>query len=254
MAFDKVGTFEKIGAHEKHLRDLYFTINDALIKSVEAGDVMRSATFKKPMAPGLIEGNKLAKEILDDKSILSPLLGGKGKDPEKLFTSALGGTKKVEALKRFLEPEDLQKVKAAYIESLIKRDTAGGFTFKGIANAMRSKKDVINALFEPEEIAEMGKIVRLGDRIGSPVTPGSAGDRLFGAELSRKPIQAAFEKVLEPIGEIQSSIGVQRARRLAQPSTPRRPIPGAATMRRSLGRGVTRDVFGLDQEEPQRTR
>jgi hypothetical protein len=176
IAFKSQNSLADIPPDIAKFRDLYGTINDGLI------DTVRQAAGG-PVADELLESNKMIHEFLGDKSLVSGVIGNKNMAPERVFQALVehGDTAKIEALKRILPPESFQRLKGSFLAAQIKRTADGGFTFKSLQNNLRSKKNVLGAILEPNEIDEIASLIRLGDRFGQPVlsTSGTGASGLF---------------------------------------------------------------------------
>lgn len=162
-AFKSKNQLELLPTDVQRLRKLYRTVSDALVDTVRK-DV--SPDF----ADELLENNKAISQFFSDKSLLSDI-GKKNLSPERLFEGLVvrGDTKKIEALKRVLPPEDIQKLKGAFLDALInsKRNIEGDVGFKTAFNQLRNKRQVIEALFEPEEVTPILEVLRFGNRLGN---------------------------------------------------------------------------------------
>lgn len=203
VAFETVGSIEKVKAQDRKFRELYFTLNDALMKTAD--------NISSEVGKQLRESNKIIKGIMDDKGVLTIPLGDKDKAGEIIFATALSDSRKAQAVKNILTPDELQNLKGDFLESLTKRDGSDNFTAKSFLAALNRKKHILPVLFEPDEIKMIHDIAKLGERMGAPIMPGSAGSLGFG--LKQKITSLITEKVIEPIGDIQRELGAIRARR-----------------------------------------
>jgi hypothetical protein len=215
VAFDNVGDIAKIPTDIQKLRDLYFGINDALIGTVGKTDRVRAGQFRapgttfEPIKEKLIESNKILHEMFQDESAVGRALGNAQKAPEAVFSEALlhGDTRKIQALRNLLTPEEFAKAKGAYINALIKKGKEG-FTYKAAKNTLAQNRSVVGELFSdrPDEIEGLKSIIDLGDRVGAPLLPGSAGQLEFGG------VSKLVHKLVEPVGDVTSEIGKARAK------------------------------------------
>lgn len=160
-------------------RDLYHTVNNALIETVELA-------AGKPVADDLRASNETITALFGEKSVLSRTLGNKNMADEKVFQNlvANGDSRKIEALKSILPEEAFKKLKGAFLESQIKGkgDFADNrFTFKSLQNNLGSRKHIMRALLDADEISEVGDLLRLGSRFGEPIlsTSGTGASSLF---------------------------------------------------------------------------
>lgn len=164
VAFKANNTLADIPPDVQKLRKLYNDVSDSLIDTVrsELGD---------DIANGLVANNKAMSEFFGDKSLLAPIIGSKNMSPEQVFNSLVknGDTSRLTALKKIMAPEDFNQLKGAFLENLIKRSPDGSFTFRGLHNGLRTKKNALSVLFEPDELNQITELIELGDRFGDPV-------------------------------------------------------------------------------------
>ena len=138
-------------------RKLYGDLNDALIGTVEE-------TMDAGAAKAIRDANAAFTKIYGDKGLLGRL-GEQAASGEDLFSSVIqqGSTKEIQALKEYLEPQQLQALKGAFLDDLIKLDPEGKFTFRSTFNRLRDKQDIADALFEPGELDNFLSLIKLGD-------------------------------------------------------------------------------------------
>lgn len=148
------------------LRGLYRDVSDALIDTVRL-DVPNGAK----VADKLIEANKVMTEFFGEKSVIAKILGNKEIGTEKVFDALIknGDTRKIEAIKSILSKEDFDVLKGSFVESIIKREADGFFSFRNLSNSLRAKRLTAEAILDPSELKEIADIVRLGDRFGLAV-------------------------------------------------------------------------------------
>jgi hypothetical protein len=160
-------------------RELYGEINEALIETVD--DI-----FPAGKAQALRDANAAMSKIYGDKGTLGRL-GEINAAGEDLFSDVIknGSTKEIQALKKYLAPEQLQAVKGAFLNDMIKLDPEGNFTFRATFNRLRDKQDIADALFEPGELDNYLDLLRLGDKFGNAVmsTSGTGASGAFGEFL-----------------------------------------------------------------------
>lgn len=218
VAFGDVGAIGKIPEYQQRMRDLYFTLNDALVNTVGKLDKVRAGQFRvpganfEPLKAQLIESNKTLHDMFQDEGAVGRALGDNQKAPEQIFNQALlyGDTRKVQALKNLLSPEQFQAAKGAYINALVKRGK-DAFTYKAAKNALAQNRSVVSELFAdaPQELKPVKDVIDLGDRVGAPLLPGSAGQLDFGGANT---LSKLVHKVIEPAGDITAEMGKVRAR------------------------------------------
>jgi hypothetical protein len=142
-------------------RKLYFTLRDGFIETTKK-------SLGEDIANDLIQSNQIITDFMTDKNVVASLIGNKNLAPETLFNSLVlkGDSNKIAALKRLMPPEKLQQLKGAFLESLITRNPNGTVSFGSLHGQLRSKRNVIEALFSPEEIREFAELVELGNSFG----------------------------------------------------------------------------------------
>lgn len=164
VAFKAKNSLADIPPDIAKFRDLYFTIDDALIDTA-------SKAAGEPVAQSMRETNRAISEFLGERSLLSKTIGRKDLSPEKLFNSLVvnGDVKRLQALKKILSPEDFKILKGAFIKSQIKKNADDVFTFKGLHNNLRGKKNALGELLDAQEIESLNELIQLGNRWGDPI-------------------------------------------------------------------------------------
>lgn len=154
----------------RKLRGLYDDVRSALVDTIRT-DVRDGESI----AGALQINNDIMHKFFGDKSQIANILGNKTLGAEEVFNSLIkrGSTADIAALKNVVSPEDWSKLKASLVNSLIKRDVEGGFTFRSLANNIRQKANVLEEALTPQELSELSDIVRLGDRFGPAVMSSS---------------------------------------------------------------------------------
>lgn len=169
-------------------RDLYH----AIIRSV--GDAVEQQLPQgAEVASALKQSNKNISDFLKEREIVEKVLGNSSLGSESVFKSLVmnGDTRKIEALKKVVSPDEMQTVKAAVFQELIDgaKNTDGWVGFAKIRNQLRDKRHAFKDLFTPEEAEEFAEVVRLGDRFGEfPLSTSGTGPSL---ELSGKGVGKA---------------------------------------------------------------
>lgn len=145
------------------LQDIYFKLSDSIINTVRK-DV------NPEFADELVRNNKTMSDFFSKRSVIKGSLES-GRADETLFRNLIGSgdSKKISALRGMLPPEDIQALKGAFLRSTIKPDINGVVSFKQVANALRTKKNIVESLFSPQEIQEITELVKLGDDFGPSV-------------------------------------------------------------------------------------
>lgn len=184
----------KIPSDTKKLRDLYFSIDEALINTVEKH-------VSPEMAAELKANNQAISRLFEQQNQVGYVLADKALAPEAAFKKLImnGDTDQLATLQKMLTPETMQKMKGAFIESLIKREPDGSFSLKTLFNAMRNKQTQMSMLFSPKEITEIGELLRLGERLGNPVmsTSGTGASNVFHHILDSLKSGVANDTMIE---------------------------------------------------------
>lgn len=159
----------------ENLQKLYFKTSESLLNTV-----------KKDVSPEfyteLANNNKVMSEFFGHRESIKQALQN-SKSPEQLYKSVIlsGDSKKIGSLKKILPPEDVQTLKGAFLNSIIKTTDDGSINFQQMSNALRSKKNQVAALFEPSEIQEIAELVKLGQDYGPSImsTSGTGASNAF---------------------------------------------------------------------------
>lgn len=161
-------------------KELYHTIKDGLIDTVKA-DV--SPEF----ADELVANNKSMTEFFRENEHLSVLADPKAPG-EKVFQDLVlsGSSQKIRALKKIVkDPAALAQMKASFLDYIKTPDAQGNFSFLRMQNALKNDDRVMRVakeLFEPGELENFEKLVKLGVDFGAPINPsGTARATAFGA-------------------------------------------------------------------------
>lgn len=186
------------------LRDLYFGINDALILTVRA-DV------NPAFAEELVKNNAAMSQFFKTKAKVADAIGSRSLSDEGVFRNLVlnGDSQKIAALKELLTPEQIGGLKAAFLNSLVKRNADGSFAFDTLFRALQNKKNQVSALFSPDEIGEITDLIKLGrdHGIGVMSTSGTGASNAF-----RNMLESIPRAVLD-----ESVVGRLKARARGQP-------------------------------------
>lgn len=193
VAFGAQNVLSDVPADVEKLRNLYGDISEALITTVRK-DV--SPEF----ADELVANNKAMSEYFGNRSLLSNAIGSKSLADEGVFRNLVlsGDTKKIEALKEILAPDQVNQLKGAFINSLIKRGPDGTFSFDVLYSALRAKKNIAEALFSPQELDDLGQLIRLGKDHGLSTmsSSGTGASNAFRDMMSTVPRALVDEELL----------------------------------------------------------
>lgn len=160
------------------MRELYFTIDQALIETVRKH-------VSPEFANDLIKNNKEMHKMFNERNQIGHILADKDIAPETAFKSLIvnGDSDQINALRKFITPEQMNRQKASFLNEMIKHGPDGGFSLKNLYNSMRTKKHQIENLFSdnPNQLLELTDILKLGDRFGNAVlsTSGTGASNVF---------------------------------------------------------------------------
>lgn len=200
-AFQSKNSLADVPPDIGRLRKLYGDLNEALHTTIK-DDVVGGPEIVKELKAN----NEAISLMYGDKSALANIMGNKNLAPEKLFTAITGDTRKIKALKTFLGPEEMNSLKASFLESLIKRGPEGEFSFKALHNSLRTKKPIIDELFNKTEISQINDFIKLADRMGESVLS------MSGTGASNAFLRF-FKETLGKAGEAAIAAPVERAAR-----------------------------------------
>ena len=204
--------------------------------------------------------NYIGKEAVDDlertNKLITDFFGNKskvarkieGKSPEKVFNSLIknGSQDEIEALKSLLTKEEIASLKGAFIKSVTGETPEGviDFGFKSLYGKLnnQNKKAIVKTLFEPEEIQELGGLLKLGYRMGNMVlsTSGTGASNVFSYIGKQMPVAVANRNILELVK------GIARGQR----QVPKLSLPSQAISRRAAQQSAGFSRMRM----PQRTR
>ncbi len=213
IAFKPIGAFEKLPTYQQKMRDLYFGINDALIGTVDK--------LRKPgeqfadqftnLKQELINSNETLHNLFKDENAIGRALGLPEKASEKIYNEALTDTRKIQALKNLLSPEEFSKLKASYLHNILEVGKRDNLAYKTAKNKLFDNKSVLGELFidNPQQLKDVNDVINLGDRLGANFLPGSAGQLDFGGANSFSKFLA--NNIQTPIRDVTSEIGKVRA-------------------------------------------
>lgn len=211
IAFKSENILADVPPDIRKFRDLYFTIDEALIDTVE-----KSAG--RPVADSLRLSNEKITKFLGEKSAVAKAIGNKNIAPEKVFRLLIenGDTRKINALKEILPPETFKQLKGAFLASQIKKNADEIFSFKTYHNSLRNKRNVVGALLDPNEIDSISELISLGSRMGNPIlsSSGTGASNVF-SDIG-KGIRSGLESDLV-IGKMKQSARSRSAKALPKP-------------------------------------
>lgn len=186
LAFKSKNYLDQTPKDIKKLRDLYFKLSDGVLNTVEY-------KLGSEFADRLKENNRVFKDFFEDQSFLKQI-GKKNVSDEALFRDLIsnGDSKQINALKKILSKEKLQKLKGEYLGSLVSRNIDGEISFRKLSNALDRDRPVLK-LFDKSELKEITDIINLysamGERVISYSGTGSS-NRLW--DFISEPVKGIF--------------------------------------------------------------
>ena len=175
-AFQAKNSLAEVPSDIENLRKIYSSLRGEIVETVRKNLGDRAAK-------DLIKNNVAMNQFFGRQSLLAKIIGNKQTSPERVFKQIIqsGDTRKIDALKSIIKPEQFNALKASFLDSIIKRNIDGDVIFRSSFNSMRSKKGVISEIFNPNEVEKITDLLKLGDRIGEPVLSrsGTGASNLF---------------------------------------------------------------------------
>lgn len=174
----------------ENLRNLYFKINNALVETVRK-DV------NPKLADELVANNKAMTRFFVNRTEVMDAIGSKNLSDEGVFRNLIlnGDTKKIAALKELLGEDAMQRLKGAFLNSLLKKNPEDNFTFKTFHNAIARKKNVMGALFSKKEMDEIEDLIKLGYKhgLGTLSSSGTGASNAFLDIFKQVPVTVLGE-------------------------------------------------------------
>lgn len=169
-AFKKQNKFARTPPDIGKMRKLYGDLSEAIKQTIRQ-DVKDGPSIVKQLE---LDNAKISK-FFTDRAPLERLLGDPGKSPEAIFRGLVsaGDTNTIRSLKELLSPQDLQVVKAAAVNTLLRGED---FSFARLGNKLRDKAFLYRELLTPQEFAGLADVIRLGEAFGpAQLTAPAAG-------------------------------------------------------------------------------
>lgn len=172
-AFKKFKGDDPMGAiYRDKLKDLYFTMRESMNSTV-AGKV------SKKQATELANSNQIISDFLSDKGVVQKIMKS-DVAPEKIAKALIENpdTQKIKALQNILgmsgDPAAINQFKGFVADKLIKKNAEGSPLYRTSMNNISKKRDIVEAIFSPKEVTELGEVLKLGDRAGDFILNTSA--------------------------------------------------------------------------------
>ncbi len=154
-------------------RELYFTLRDVIYETLE-----RDVKDGDAIAGALKISNDKMSEFFSHRDSVGNVLNNHNLSASQKFERIAHNPKQLESLLAVLEPQDVAKIKGAYLETLVKRNEDGFIDFNDLYRKMdnRKNKEIVDILFTPDEQASIGEIAFLGRRSGPMILNNSGTD------------------------------------------------------------------------------
>ena len=164
-AYPKRGefTFAATKPDIQNMRDLYAAVQKSIVDTTRL-------ELGPNIANQLEANNKAMVNWFKDERLIESAL-----DPdaagEKVFKDLIfnGDSRQIQILKKRLPQEDINRLKGAFLQSLLKPAADGNTLLGSLRQAMHTRKNQIDALFTPEEAKGIRDLVALGERVGTHV-------------------------------------------------------------------------------------
>ena len=187
MAFNKKEAFGYVSPDKKMMQDAYHAVSDALIKTVDRH-------INPDFAKELRANNEKFTNFFNDRDKIKAAMSD-DLSSERLFKSILvnGDIQKINILKKRMAPEDFNKLKAAFLDNIIKKDPDGIISFNQAYSALKSKRNQASAIFNPEELQSLNDIIGIGKNYGQSVlsSSGTGGSLGHAIEGMTNPVSGA---------------------------------------------------------------
>jgi hypothetical protein len=166
-AFKKYPAGTKIPSDQKKLQELYFSLRESMVGTT-------AQTLGPNAANKLAVSNQMMTDFLKENGRIKKIFSG-DLSREEVFKSIQGfNLDEIQSLKEVMNPEDFQKFKGMYANSLIVRNAQGSPMWKTTIKKMAQKSDHLISVLGPEDTKKFSELLKLGDRIGDPVLNRSA--------------------------------------------------------------------------------
>ena len=217
-------------AMAKELRDLYSTVSESLIGTVKDLD--------PKLGQQLVDNNKNLSEFFKSRDLIGNL---KDVAPERVFRTILGDSRKIDELKKILQPEEFSQLKSSFLDSIVKRNADGDVLWGSTTKALDRSKATVSKLFSPEELTDLADILELGLAQGEAVL-----------SSSRTGASAKFTDVIKKVPgllmdeEILSGIKASGRASIKEPKIIKNPTRG------SVNADLFTDALKLRRSRPER--
>ena len=164
-AFKKIPEgIERIPVDRKKLQEMYFSLRESMSNTV-------ADKVSPEIATELANSNAIISDFLTEKGAINKLFS-KNVAPEKIAKSLIDNTdtKRIQAIQNIFsmsgDTEALKQFKGFVADKLIKKGKNGNPLYTTTINNLGKNRDIIEAVFSPSEISDLGDILKIGDRVG----------------------------------------------------------------------------------------
>lgn len=176
IAFKSKNSLASTPADIKKFQELYFSLQKGATESMRThlGD---------EFADALIKNNSEMSKFFSKRGPLADVIGKKGLADEHVFESLIsrGNSKSIGDLKSIMPAEDFQKVKAAYLDSLVSRNADGVINFRTSRTIFNRKKEQLANVFTRAELQQIDDLLKVGDKAGQATlsSSGTGASNMF---------------------------------------------------------------------------
>jgi len=180
------------------IQRIYQTLTNGFVDST-------TENLGKDIGETLARNNKAMAEFIENLKSVEPIVLKNAESPEKIYRNLItsGSSGKIESLRRILLPEDFNAVRASFLDNVIKKNVDGyvlhGSSLKELTS--RKSRPLVEAMFTADELAEISDMLKLGDRIGSPIlnTSATATSQAFRKVVDTAKNMITSEAILETL-------------------------------------------------------
>lgn len=244
----------------RSMRDLYHTMSDALIETIDT-------SVSPDIANKIRENNKVMTEFFGQRSKIAPIILNPKLAPEQIFEKAVinANSDQIKAIREILNVEDFERLRGSFLDDLASKTLGGDTPTRTFFNKLEKKGHIVDEMLTPAEKTDIVDLLEFRDEIGPLVlsTSGTGASNqlksaakaavevasnvafLEGLKKSAKTSleRQALEKLsTEPIGVIRKTIDKLP---ISQWGTRRIGIKGAQTYEQTKGSQERKGILGL---------
>ncbi len=177
------------------MKDLYSILRNALTDTADA--------INPNVGKQLKANNKIASKLIGEKSVLAKKMRNSDVSDEAIFKQFVlnGDTRKLKALKIFLNDDEWKAAKGSFMRSIMKENIEGDIAGRTVFNRLRDKESVVGVLFDSGEMDNFIDLLKLKERIGSPIlsSSGTGASNVFHTVVKESIPRAAESGVAKII-------------------------------------------------------